>query len=179
MSDELIGLIGLLLVVLFLLFKFWLGAAFILVGFLGYGYLVDWKTSLNVLGIETFGAVARYHITVIPMFILMGTIASNTGVSGDLFDTAYKWIGRLRGGVAMAAVASCGMFAAVSGSSVATAVTMGKVAIPEMKKYNYDMRLASGSVAAEKFLGLKNFGFSTVCSSSSSACFNAVSGFAK
>jgi len=154
MSPELVGLIGLLAVVLLLLFKFWLGAAFILVGFIGYGYLVDWNTVLNMIGIETFSSIARYHITVIPMFILMGTVASHTGIAGDLFDTAYKWIGRLRGGVAMAAVASCGMFAAVSGSSVATAVTMGKVAIPEMKKYNYDMQLASGSVAAGGTLGI-------------------------
>ncbi|MBA7696091.1 C4-dicarboxylate TRAP transporter large permease protein DctM [subsurface metagenome] len=154
MSPELVGLLGIVAVVVLLLLRFWIGAAFIVVGFLGYGYLVGWEKALLMAAFEPFSNIAQYHLTVIPMFILMGAVVANTGVSGDLYNTAHKWIGQLRGGLAMTTVVSCGMFAAVCGSSMATSVTMGKVAFPEMKKHNYDPRLASGSIAAGGTLGI-------------------------
>jgi tripartite ATP-independent transporter DctM subunit len=84
----------------------------------------------------------------------MGSVVSNTGVGGDLYQTAYKWLGQLRGGLAMATVVACGGFAAISGSSSAAAATMGKMSLPEMKKYDYDMKLATGSVAAGGTVGI-------------------------
>jgi C4-dicarboxylate transporter DctM subunit len=85
---------------------------------------------------------------------LMGVVVSNTGVSADLYDTTYKWVGQLRGGLSMATVLACAAFAAITGSSVAGAVTMGKVALPEMKRYKYDDRLATGCIASGGTLGI-------------------------
>jgi C4-dicarboxylate transporter DctM subunit len=84
----------------------------------------------------------------------MGSVVSNTGVAGDLYNTAYTWIGKLRGGLAMATTMACCAFAAICGSSAATAATMARVALPEMKKHNYDMKMAAGSVAAGGTMGI-------------------------
>lgn len=154
MNPETVGIIGIGLLVVLLFFRLWIGAAMAIVGFLGFAYLGGLNHGFGILGSVPYTAVAFYPVTAVPLFILMGVIISNTGVSGDLYDTAYKWLGGLRGGLAIATVVACAGFAAITGSSVAGAVTMGKVALPEMKRYGYDDSLATGCIASGGTLGI-------------------------
>jgi tripartite ATP-independent transporter DctM subunit len=112
-----------------------------------------WKIAFSNLSGEAFEAASNYNLLVIPMFVLMGNLAGVSGMSNDLFTAAYRWMGHMRGGLASATIAACAGFAALSGSSLASAVTMGRVALPEMKRYNYADSLATGSVAAGGTLG--------------------------
>lgn len=112
-----------------------------------------WKIAYSNIAGETFEAASNFNLLVIPMFILMGNLAGASGMSNDLFTAAYRWMGHLRGGLASATIAACAGFAALSGSSLASAVTMGRVALPEMKRYKYADSLATGSVAAGGTLG--------------------------
>ncbi len=112
-----------------------------------------WRIAFSNLSGETFEAASNFNLLVIPMFVLMGNLAGVSGMSADLFAAAYRWMGHLKGGLASATVAACAGFAALSGSSLASAVTMGRVALPQMKKYNYADGLATGSVAAGGTLG--------------------------
>lgn len=112
-----------------------------------------WKIAYSNLAGETFEAASNFNLLVIPMFVLMGNLAGVSGMSKDLFNAAYRWMGHLRGGLASATIAACAGFAALSGSSLASAVTMGRVALPEMKRYKYADSLATGSVAAGGTLG--------------------------
>ncbi|MEM6478693.1 MAG: TRAP transporter large permease [Pseudomonadota bacterium] len=116
-----------------------------------------WSRALRIaysnLAGETFEAASNFNLLVIPMFVLMGTLAGVSGMSNDLFTAAYRWMGHLKGGLASATIAACAGFAALSGSSLASAVTMGRVALPEMKRYKYADSLATGSVAAGGTLG--------------------------
>jgi tripartite ATP-independent transporter DctM subunit len=107
-----------------------------------------------MLGSYPYGYAAVYELAVIPLFVLMGNAASVSGMGRDLYAAAYAWVGHWRGGLSSATIVSCAGFAAVSGSSVASAVTMGRVCLPEMKRYNYDDRLATGTVAAGGTLGI-------------------------
>jgi len=110
--------------------------------------------ALAMLGLSSIDTGSSYMLTVVPLFILMGELAYRSGISQDLFDTANKWLGRAPGGLAMSSVAGCAGFSAVCGDSLATAVTMGTIAVPEMKKKKYNMRLATGCVAAGGTLGI-------------------------
>lgn len=154
MSPEAVGYIsvGVLIVLLFL--RMWIGLAMALVGFLGYAYLEGFDMALSVVGTVPFRAVGDEVVAAVPLFIFMGVIVSNSGISRDLYNTSYKWLGHQRGGLAMATVMACGGFAAVSGSSMAAAATMGKVAIPEMERYHYDSKLTAGCVAAGGTIGI-------------------------
>jgi len=124
------------------------------VGVLGMGYMVNWEAGINLLKTVPYGTIANYGFSVVPLFILMGNLCFRAGVSKDLYDSVSKWLGQLRGGVAMATVGACAGFAAVSGSSMATAATMGTVALPEMKKLKYDPALATGSISAGGTIGI-------------------------
>ncbi|OGO45466.1 MAG: C4-dicarboxylate ABC transporter permease [Chloroflexi bacterium RBG_16_60_22] len=154
MSPEMIGFIGIVALVVLIFLRLWIGAVMVLIGFVGYGVLAGWNSAFVVAGTEPYSNIAFYPITVIPLFILMGAVVSNTGVSGDLFDTANKWVGKTRGGLAMATVIATAMFSAICGSSAATAATMGRVALPQMKRHNYDDRMATGCVAAGGTMGI-------------------------
>jgi C4-dicarboxylate transporter DctM subunit len=154
MSPEIVGLIGIVLMIILLFSRMWVALAMAFVGFIGYVYLAGAESALVTLGSLPYNRVAFYPISAVPLFILMGTVVSSTGVAGDLYYTAYKWVGQLRGGIAMASVFACAGFAAVSGSSAAGAATMGKVALPEMKKYDYDTKLATGCIAAGGTMGI-------------------------
>lgn len=118
---------------------------------------MGWARALNIaysnLAGEAFEAASNYNLLVIPMFVLMGALAGVSGMSADLFTAAYRWMGHRKGGLASATIAACAGFAALSGSSLASAVTMGRVALPEMKRYRYADSLATGSVAAGGTLG--------------------------
>lgn len=129
-------------------------AALALSGALGIVMVEDLPFLLNRLKSFSFSQSASYTLTVIPLFILMGAFAHHAQVGKRLFSVANKWVGHLPGGLAMAGILTSAGFAATSGSSVATAATVGAVAIPEMKKAGYDPRLATGSVAAGGVLGV-------------------------
>ena len=124
---------------------------------LAYGASSIWgglNEALGVLGTVPYSSVAFYSLSALPLFIFMGVIVSNTGLGEVLYATAYKLMGALRGGLAMATVMASAGFAAISGSSSATAITLGKVALPEMKKYKYDDSLAAGCTAAGGTMGI-------------------------
>lgn len=149
-----LGVIGLAVLVALIAIRMPIAYAMILVG--GFGItLVDGPAlMLNQLKTLAYGQFSIYDLSVLPMFVLMGAIASKAGLSQSLFRAANAWLGWLRGGTAMAAIAACAGFGAVCGSSLATASTMGKVALPELRRYNYSGALATGSLAAGGVLGI-------------------------
>lgn len=128
--------------------------ALALTGFVGFGYIIGWNQAGVMLALVTKESTMSYGLVVIPLFILMGNLVAGAGISGDLYRAAQAWMGHRRGGLASATIMSCGGFAAVCGSSVATVVTIGKVALPSMKHYNYSDRLSTASVAAGATLGI-------------------------
>ena len=154
MSPTAAGLLGLAGLFLLLALRMPVGIAMMLVGLLGFGALNGWGPALAMLGSEPFVIATNYELIVIPLFVLMGNFATVSGMSRDLYAAAYVWFGHWRGGLASATIAACAGFAALSGSSVAAAVSMGKVALPEMRAYRYDPRLATGAIAAGGTLGI-------------------------
>ncbi|WP_170406586.1 TRAP transporter large permease [Ruegeria arenilitoris] len=170
MSLTLIGILGLLSLFALLGLRFPVALSMILVGVVGTIVATTQKfvlvgmdsdqalarglrTAMSNMSGETFEAASNYNLLVIPMFVLMGNLAGVSGMSADLFNAAYRWMGHYRGGLASATIAACAGFAALSGSSLAAAITMGRVALPEMKKFNYSDSLATGAVAAGGTLG--------------------------
>lgn len=154
MNPVIIGFIGIAALFLLLFSGMPLGWAFILVGFIGYGLAFSFGGALSVLRTVPYATFSDYGLSIIPLFILMGSLAFYAGLSKDMYDSAHGFLGGLRGGLAMTTVAACGAFAAMSGSSPATAATMGKVALPEMRRYKYDDVLATGAVAAGGTIGI-------------------------
>lgn len=153
MTPELTGLVGVAALFILMIFRTPVAFAMMLVGFFGYWFLEGLRGAGAVVLTESFGAVSNYSLVVVPMFILLGNISSAAGFSRGLYDAAFAWVGKFRGGLASASVLGCAAFAAVSGSSVATAVTLGKVALPEMRRLGYAPSLATGSIAAGGTLG--------------------------
>lgn len=153
MSETMIGLLGITGMFALLALRVPVAISMLAAGFFGTWALHGQRSAVAVLSSETFSAVSSYSLIVIPLFILMGNIASVAGFSRGLYELAYAWVGRFRGGLASASILGCAAFSAVSGSSVATAVTIGRVAIPEMSRYGYSNSLATGSVAAGGTLG--------------------------
>jgi tripartite ATP-independent transporter DctM subunit len=155
MSSLMVGIVGFVAILVLIMFmKFPIGFSMILVGVAGIAYLTSIDTAVNMLGRQVLTSAASYDMAVVAMFILMGEMAFNVGISNRAFETAYKWLGMLRGGLAMATIGACSAFAAVCGSSPATAATVGSISIAEMKKYGYSDELATGSVAAGGVLGI-------------------------
>jgi len=154
MSPELVGIIGIALLLVLFAFRMQVGLAMLLVGLLGYCYLATTQAGLTKLGIDPYATASSYSLSVIPLFILMGMFLSYGGLGRDLYQAVDTWMGHLRGGLAMATIGACAAFAAVSGSTTATAATMGAVALPEMKRYNYKDSLATACVAAGGTLGI-------------------------
>ncbi|NIO04830.1 MAG: TRAP transporter large permease subunit [Proteobacteria bacterium] len=154
MSPVIVGIVGIALLLLLFLLRMPVAFAMALVGLVGFAYLTNPGAALSLLAQDIFEQFSSYPLTVIPMFILMGTFAFASGISRRLYETSYTWVGQFRGGLTMATVIACAGFAAISGSTAATAATMGKIALPEMKKYNYDDTLATGTVAASATLGI-------------------------
>ncbi|ODT83687.1 MAG: C4-dicarboxylate ABC transporter permease [Pelagibacterium sp. SCN 64-44] len=153
MSPTLIGVLGIAALFGLMLFRTPIAFAMLIVGFFGYAILRDFNSATALLLTESYSTVSSFTLIVVPMFILLGNISSAAGFSRGLYDAANAWIGRLPGGLASASVLGCAAFSAVSGSSVATALTIGKVAMPEMRRLGYADGLAAGSVAAGGTLG--------------------------
>jgi tripartite ATP-independent transporter DctM subunit len=155
-SPEMVGLIGIVAMLILLALRMPIGIAMLLVGTLGFMYLHPggMQATMFMLGSYPYSYSAVYELAVIPLFVLMGNAAAVSGMGRDLFSSAFAWVGHWRGGLSSATIVACAGFAALSGSSVAAAVTMGRVCLPEMRRYNYDPRLATGVVAAGGTLGI-------------------------
>src|SRR5512136_3380900 len=154
MSEVTIGILGLAVVLILFLTGIELAFAMALVGFIGFSYIVSAKAGLNLLAKDFFDVFASYGFTVIPLFVLMGQVAFNAGIAKRLYNTAYRFIGHVPGGMAMATVAGATAFKAICGSSPATAATFASVAVPEMDRYHYDKKLSTGIVATVGTLGI-------------------------
>jgi C4-dicarboxylate transporter DctM subunit len=151
MTASLIGFAALLFIC-FLGFP--LGFAMVAVGFVGFGLVRGFEPAVATVGTEILDFSMSYSFSALPLFILMGAFVFRAQLAEDMYDTANAWLGHYRGGLAMATVAACGGFAAVSGSSVATAATMAKVALPQMRRFGYADHLAAGSIAAGGTIGI-------------------------
>jgi len=154
MDPTTIGLIGLAVLIIVLFSRMPVGFVMALLGVVGFSYTVTWEGGLRMLAKDFFAVFGSYSLTVVPLFILMGQVSFHAGISRRLFDAAYKFVGHLPGGLAMATVAACAGFAAICGSTNAAAATMATVALPEMRRYKYSMVLGTGTVAAGGSLGI-------------------------
>jgi tripartite ATP-independent transporter DctM subunit len=148
------GVFGMLVLFIAFLSGMPIISSLILVGFLGMSYLRGTPAGLSIMGSSPFSTASHFTFSVIPLFVLMGEFCFFSGIGTDLYQMAYRWFGNFPGGLSMGTVVGCGGFAAVCGDSMATAVTMGAVALPEMKRFKYDSRLAVGCVAAGGTLGV-------------------------
>ena len=153
MESEIIGLISLAAVIGLLLLRVPIAVALIAVSFVGISLILGTKQAWGILSVIPYAFAAKWTLSSIPMFLLMGFMAHHGGLTAGLFSAARIWLSRLPGGLAVAAVLGCSGFAAVSGSSVACAAAMGRISVPQMMKYNYSPSLATGAVAAGGTLG--------------------------
>ena len=154
MSPTLIGIIGIIVMVIVFMSRMPVAYVMAMIGYIGFSIMISGKGGLNLLSRNIYDVFSSYGLTTIPLFVLMGQLAFNSGISHRLYNTGYKWLGNIRGGLAMATVSACTAFGAVCGSSPATAATMATVGLPEMKRYKYADELATGSVASGGGLGM-------------------------
>jgi len=154
MDPVVVGIIGILVLLLILFFLGMpVGFAMAVVGFCGFCYAVSFKAALNMIATDLWTTFSKFGLTVIPLFVLMGYLAFNSGIAERLYKAAYTWVGHWPGGLAIATIGADELFAAICGSNTATAATMGAVALPQMERYHYDPRLSSGTVATGGTLG--------------------------
>src|ERR1700750_3095758 len=153
MSTDAVAVLGFVSLFALMLLRVPVGMAMGLVGVTGFSYLVGATPALKLVGQTSMRTVTDYTFGVIPMFLLMGAFVSNSGMSRELFRAANAFLGHLKGGLGIATIAACAGFAAISGSSVATAATFSTVAYPEMRRFNYPQSFATGVIAAGGTLG--------------------------
>src|SRR6478752_5536403 len=153
MGTDAVAIIGFLGLFALMLLRVPVGMAMGLVGVSGFAYLVGGGPALKAVGHTSMRTVTDYTFGVIPMFLLMGAFVTNSGMSRELFRAANTFVGHRRGGLGIATIVACGGFAAISGSSVATAATFSTVAYPEMRRFNYPQSFATGVIAAGGTLG--------------------------
>ena len=154
MSNLAIGGLGVLALLVVLFLRVPIGVSLALVGVCGYAAIDGWRKALTVLGSVPFELASAYSLSVVPLFILMGAVASRAGMSRELFDAANAIFSGFRGALSNATIGACAAFGAICGSSIATAATFSKVAIPEMRRHGYDDGLAAGCVASAGTLGI-------------------------
>jgi C4-dicarboxylate transporter, DctM subunit len=152
-SADAVAVLGFVVLFALMLLRVPVGMAMGLVGVTGYAYLTGGAPALKLVGQTSMRTVTSYQFGVIPMFLLMGAFVSHSGISRELFRAANTFVGHRRGGLGLATIVSCGGFAAISGSSVATAATFSAVAYPEMRRYGYPQSFATGVIAAGGTLG--------------------------
>jgi tripartite ATP-independent transporter DctM subunit len=148
MSPEVIGGIGLVVMLVLILLRMWIGIAMLLVGFVGYWVLRGYEPAAGVVVTIGFGQATMYTLTTVPLFIFMGQIIFSADIGRDLYNAAYRWMGHLRGGLVLATVPACAMFGAITGVPTPAAITLGKVALPEMRKYGYTESFSTGPIAS-------------------------------
>lgn len=154
MTSLTIGLIGILAFLALIAMRMPIAIAMALTGFAGFSFMVSPQAAMNMVAKEMYANLSSYSLSVIPMFVWMGFLAYYSGIGTRLYVFAYKMIGHYPGGLATATQVACAVFGAICGSNTATAATMGAIALPEMKKYNYDTSIATASVAAGGVLGV-------------------------
>jgi C4-dicarboxylate transporter DctM subunit len=154
MSSDAVALIGFVALFVLMLLRVPIGMAMGLVGVAGFGYLTSAGPALKIVGHTTMRTVTDWNFAVVPLFLLMGSFATTSGMSRELFRAANAFLGHLRGGLGIATIAACGGFAAICGSSVATAATFSRVAYPEMRRYGYPQSFSTGVIAAGGTLGI-------------------------
>lgn len=154
MTPVQVGIVGCVSLLVFLMASMPVAFAMAIVGFVGFAVVRSPEAAMSMISIDLYETFSSYSLTVIPLFVFMGQIAFHAGTSRRLFDAAYHWLGALPGGLAMSTVGACTGFGAICGSGPATAATMASVALPEMKRYKYDMELGCGAVAAGGSLGM-------------------------
>jgi len=154
MSGVLVGVLGLVLLFVLIIFHTPIGVAMALTGFTMVGYLIGFGPAFSLFGAEGKEVVSSEGLAVVASFILMGAFANLSGLAQDLYRLAYAFLGHLRGGLALATVGACAGFGSVSGSSVATTATMTQIALPEMVRRGYSTTLSTGSIAAGGTLGM-------------------------
>ena len=155
MSNVELGLWSFPVLLLLIFLRMPIGLAMLIVGVVG-NYLItkSWNPSLALFKTLTHSTFSSYSFAVVPLFLLMGQFAAMSGVSRALFDAAASWLGHRKGGIAMASVGACAAFGSICGSSLATAATMGQIALPELKRHNYSGALATGTLAAGGTIGI-------------------------
>ena len=154
MSTDTVAIVGFVSLFVLMLLRVPIGMAMGLVGVAGFGYLTSAGPALKIVGHTTMRTVTDFNYAVIPLFLLMGSFATTSGMSRELFRAANSFLGHLRGGLGIATILACGGFSAICGSSVATAATFSRVAYPEMRRYNYPQSFATGVIAAGGTLGI-------------------------
>jgi C4-dicarboxylate transporter DctM subunit len=154
MSADAIAILGFVVLFVLMLLRVPIGMAMGLVGVSGFAYLTNGTAALKIVGHTTMRTVTDFNFAVVPLFLLMGAFATTSGMSRELFRAANAFLGHLRGGLGIATIAACGGFAAICGSSVATAATFSRVAYPEMRRYKYPQSFATGVIAAGGTLGI-------------------------
>jgi C4-dicarboxylate transporter DctM subunit len=154
MSPAVVGFLGFAVLMLLIFLGVHAGIALIIVGFAGFAFIGGVDPALANMALVPWAKANNYTFAVIPLFLLMSSFVTHSGIGGEAYDTARAWMGQARGGLAMGTVGACGLFAACSGSSLAGAVAMGKIAYPEMKRFNYGSNLAVGCIAAGGTLGI-------------------------
>ncbi len=154
MNEIVAGLMGIFAVLILFLTGIELGFAMALIGLLGFCYIESAQAALNLLATDFYEVFTNYGFSVVPLFVLMGQIAYNSGIARRLYAAAYKTVGHIPGGLAMATVMGATAFKAICGSSPGTAATFASVAVPEMDKYGYDRKLSTGVVATVGTLGI-------------------------
>lgn len=153
MNEITVGIVALALLLLLFATGIELGFAMALVGFVGFAYLNGFHPAMQLIARDIYDVITNYGYTVFPLFILMGQIGFNAGIAVRLYDAAYKFVGHIPGGLAMATVIGATGFKTICGSSAATAATFASVTVPEMDRYGYDRRLSTGIVATVGSLG--------------------------
>jgi C4-dicarboxylate transporter DctM subunit len=154
MSPTSIAVIGIVVLVVIFLLRMPVAVAMGVVGFVGFAIASSWDGALRIVAKDLWATFSSYSLSVAPMFVLMGTIAYYSGISGRLFDAAQVWLGRAPGGLALASIAACAGFGAMCGSTTAAAAAMGKVTLPEMKRFGYDDALRTGCLASAGSLAI-------------------------
>ncbi len=154
MAGEVAALLGFASLFGLMLLRVPIGISMILVGFTGFAMVIGLKPSLSQLSSVPIRVATDEVFGVVPLFILMGTLATLSGMGSELYKASHSWVGHLKGGLAMATILACGGFAAICGSSVASAATLGKIALPEMQKFGYKQTIATGTIAAGGTLGI-------------------------
>lgn len=154
MNPPLAGVVGIIVLLVFFVLEMPIAFSMALVGFVGFSLLTSFNAGLSILARDVYEQMSAYTLTAITTFVTMGCYAYATGITGRLFDACYNWVGQYRGGLAMASIFACSGFAAISGSTVATSATIGRVAIPEMRRHGYDNELIAGCIAAGGTLGI-------------------------
>ncbi len=154
MSPTTAGIIGIGLFFLLIILRMPIAYVMALIGFAGFAYLTSLSAAFALVSKDLFSTFSNYSLSVIPMFIWMGFLAFHAGIGSRLYNLAYRLVGHLPGGLAIATQATCALFGAVCGSNTATAATIGAIALPEMRKYNYSSSLSTASVAAGGALGV-------------------------